>query len=47
MMREPVIRALLRLTALVICSSGTISTTNDRRAGLSKAVATPPKKAMT
>ena len=43
--REPVIRALFRLTALLMRSSGTISTTKERRAGLSKAVARPPQKA--
>ena len=44
-MRELVIRALLRLTAFWTSSSSTISTTNERRAGLSKAVAMPPATA--
>ena len=43
--REPVISALLRLTALLTSLSGTISTTNDRRAGLSKATVMPPTSA--
>ena len=47
MMRAPVMRALFRLTALVTCASGTISTTNERRAGLSNAVASPPNAATT
>ena len=47
MIREPVISALLRLTALGMRSSGTISTTNERRAGLSKAMAMPLKSATT
>ena len=38
--------ALLRATALVSWSLGTISETNDWRAGLSTAVATPWRKAM-
>ena len=38
-------RAVLRLTAFWTWVSGTISTTNERRAGLSKAVAMPPTKA--
>ena len=37
--------ALLRLTALWTSGSGTISTTNERRAGLSKAMVTPPTRA--
>ncbi len=40
-----VISALLRLTALCISSAGTISTTNERRAGLSNAMVTPPTSA--
>ena len=44
-MRELVMRALLRLTALLASSSGTISTTNDRRAGLSNATVKPPSRA--
>ena len=43
--RELVISALLRLTAFCTLVSGTISTTNARRAGLSKAVAMPPQNA--
>ena len=34
--------ALFRLTAFWTSSSGTISTTNERRAGLSKAMVKPP-----
>ena len=43
--RELVINAEFRLTAFCTCVSGTISTTNARRAGLSNAVATPPAMA--
>ena len=43
--RATVITALLRLTALLTSSSGTISTTNARRVGLSNAIATPPANA--
>ena len=39
--RAPVISALFRLTALVTWASGTISTTSERRAGLSNAVTRP------
>jgi hypothetical protein len=39
--REPVITAVLSETAFVICSSGTSSVTNPRRAGLSSALMTP------
>ncbi len=45
MTRELVIMALLRLTAFWTFSTGTISTTNERRAGLSNAIATPPAAA--
>lgn len=45
--REEVISALFRLTALLTFASGTISTTNARRAGLSNARATPPMRATT
>ena len=44
--RDDVISALFRLTALLTSSSGTISTTNDRRAGLSNATVTPPMRAI-
>jgi len=44
--RDPVINALLRLTALLTSASDTISTTKDRRAGLSNATVTPPTIAM-
>ncbi len=44
-MRDAVIAALLRLTALFMSASGTISTTNDRRAGLSNATVMPPTNA--
>ena len=44
-MREPVIIAVLSATAFWTWDSGTISVTNERRAGLSKAVATPPARA--
>ena len=47
MIRDPVIRALLIDTALFTDSTGTISTTMDRRAGLSSAVRTPPMNAST
>jgi len=47
MTRLLVIMALLRLTALWTMSSGTISTTKARRAGLSKAMHSPPKAATT
>ena len=43
--RALVISAVLRLTALWMWSSGTISTTNARRAGLSNASVTPPTSA--
>ena len=46
-MRDEVISALLRLTALLMSSRGTISVTNERRAGLSKAVVKPPIRART
>ena len=39
--------ALLRLTALLTCSAPTISTTNTRRAGLSKAFTAPRPRAST
>ena len=45
-MRDDVISALFRLTALCISSAGTISTTNARRAGLSNAIVTPPMEAI-
>ena len=45
--REPVITALFKLTALVTSSGGTISTTNERRVGLSNAVSTPWQAART
>jgi hypothetical protein len=44
-MRDEVISALLRLTALLMSAGGTISVTNERRAGLSKAVVKPPTRA--
>ena len=43
--RDPIISALFKLTAFCTWSSGTISTTNERRAGLSNAVANPPAMA--
>jgi hypothetical protein len=46
MSRPALNEALLRATALVSRSFGTISETNDWRAGLSTAVATPWRKAM-
>ena len=46
MIRDDVISALLRATALFTSSSGTISTTNARRAGLSNASAQPPANAI-
>ena len=45
MTRDIVIKALFKLTAFVMLSAGTISTTNDRRAGLSKATVKPPTSA--
>ena len=45
MMRELVIRAAFRLTAFWTLASGTISETNARRAGLSKAIMIPPANA--
>ena len=46
-MRRPALNdALLRATALARRSLGTISDTNDWRAGLSTAVATPWRNAM-
>ncbi len=45
MTRDPVMSALFRLTAFVTCSVGTISTTKERRVGLSNAVSTPPTSA--
>ena len=47
MTRDEVMSALLRLTALATPSSGTISTTKARRAGLSNAVVIPPIRATT
>ena len=45
--RELVMSALLSVTAFCTSSSGTISATNDRRAGLSKASMKPPANATT
>ena len=45
MTREPVIRAPFSETALATLSPSTSSLTNERRAGLSNAVATPPTEA--
>src|SRR5664279_470606 len=45
-MREVLTNALYNATALGTCSRGTISVTNDRRNGLSKASATPPTTAV-
>ena len=44
-MRELVISAAFRLTAFCTLVSGTISETNARRVGLSKASMTPPANA--
>jgi hypothetical protein len=43
--RDDVISAVLRLTALLMSSVGTISTTKLRRVGLSKAIVRPPNDA--
>ena len=45
MIRELVISAAFRLTAFCTPSSGTISDTNARRVGLSKASTMPPANA--
>ncbi len=47
MTRAAMNMALLRLTALLTCSSPTISTTNARRAGLSTALTAPSPSAST
>ena len=45
--REPVITAVFNAIALLMSSGGTSSTTNPRRAGLSKAFAKPSNNAST
>ncbi len=46
MIRDEVMSAEFSETALFMSSSGTISTTNERRAGLSKATVKPPTREM-